>query len=339
MHERRRLGFTLIELLVVIAIIAILAAILFPVFARARESARKIQCLSNVKNIAIAIQMYLTDYDKFPPYDHDAAAEAYFSTCPGGGRTPPRSNCNHKHHANPYLRWTVILDEYVKNRDVWRCPSALRGVPVTWVYGPPSGMVWYEYLRQHEGQWGRNDSRCSGGPCCVAFPPGWGGSITDSIIQGVRPSEESGAFDCSIGYANQLTDVKTSQINDPSWTVVAADSQHWIQLTGTDSVLYSLCGTGCGNADWENCPDTRDCGLDADEYEHWITDAGFRRRYTRHLGGSNLGFADGHAAWFAAEALENATPYCECCSDETGYSSFTLHTQDRKIRGLCPVPY
>jgi len=52
-----------VELLVVIAIIAILAAMLFPVFARARESARKIQCLSNVKNIAMAFQIYLTDFD------------------------------------------------------------------------------------------------------------------------------------------------------------------------------------------------------------------------------------------------------------------------------------
>ena len=55
----RRRGFTLIELLVVIAIIGILAAMVFPVFARARESARKAVCLSNVKNIALAIQMYL----------------------------------------------------------------------------------------------------------------------------------------------------------------------------------------------------------------------------------------------------------------------------------------
>src|SRR5438552_168998 len=58
-----RRGFTLIELLVVIAIIAILAAILFPVFARAREAARKISCLSNVKQLGTASVMYHTDYD------------------------------------------------------------------------------------------------------------------------------------------------------------------------------------------------------------------------------------------------------------------------------------
>jgi prepilin-type N-terminal cleavage/methylation domain-containing protein len=62
-----RRGFTLIELLVVIAIIAILAAILFPVFAQARESARKTQCLNNGRNWATAVQMYLTDNDeRFP---------------------------------------------------------------------------------------------------------------------------------------------------------------------------------------------------------------------------------------------------------------------------------
>ena len=65
---RRRRGFTLIELLVVIASIGILAAMVFPVFARARESARKAVCLSNVKNIALAFQMYLADNnDTFPP--------------------------------------------------------------------------------------------------------------------------------------------------------------------------------------------------------------------------------------------------------------------------------
>ncbi|MBM3457829.1 MAG: prepilin-type N-terminal cleavage/methylation domain-containing protein [Armatimonadetes bacterium] len=61
----KRRGFTLIELLVVIAIIAILAAILFPVFAQARESARKSGCLSNTKQIGSAVQMYLQDYDEY----------------------------------------------------------------------------------------------------------------------------------------------------------------------------------------------------------------------------------------------------------------------------------
>ena len=60
---RRRVGFTLIELLVVIAIIAILAAILFPVFSQARESARKSTCLSNLKQVGLSTTMYVTDYD------------------------------------------------------------------------------------------------------------------------------------------------------------------------------------------------------------------------------------------------------------------------------------
>ena len=64
MQRRCVAGFTLIELLVVIAIIAILAAILFPVFARAREKARQTSCLSNVKQITLGIRMYAMDYDE-----------------------------------------------------------------------------------------------------------------------------------------------------------------------------------------------------------------------------------------------------------------------------------
>jgi len=69
-----RRGFTLIELLVVIAIIAILAAILFPVFAQAREQARSISCLSNQKQIGTACMMYLQDYDEVYPYGREQPA-------------------------------------------------------------------------------------------------------------------------------------------------------------------------------------------------------------------------------------------------------------------------
>jgi prepilin-type N-terminal cleavage/methylation domain-containing protein len=84
MVSLRRKGFTLIELLVVIAIIGILAAMVSPVFARARESARKAVCLSNVKNIALAIQMYIGDHnDTLPPKEHRQDALEYIEQAVG----------------------------------------------------------------------------------------------------------------------------------------------------------------------------------------------------------------------------------------------------------------
>src|SRR5574340_877793 len=135
----RRRGFTLIELLVVIAIIGILAAMLFPVFARARESARKTQCLANVKNIALAVQMYLTDWDYTPPWERRAEVVQWF-----------RSYCDNEEEAqyhvirlNPYLGWCLLLDDYVKNREVWRCPSAKLEAGATAINGYPD---WFSHV-------------------------------------------------------------------------------------------------------------------------------------------------------------------------------------------------
>ena len=87
-------GFTLIELLVVIAIIAILAAILFPVFAQAREAARKTTCLSNMKQIGPAMMMYIQDYDEtYPQSEYGGGAHGERARTPrvaGNGATGAR---------------------------------------------------------------------------------------------------------------------------------------------------------------------------------------------------------------------------------------------------------
>lgn len=101
---RSRKGFTLIELLVVIAIIAILAAILFPVFARAREKARQTSCLSNLKQLGLGMLMYAQDYDECTPV-------AYSGINWWNGT------------------WRERLLPYVKNYQIYDCPSRRLGVP------------------------------------------------------------------------------------------------------------------------------------------------------------------------------------------------------------------
>jgi prepilin-type N-terminal cleavage/methylation domain-containing protein/prepilin-type processing-associated H-X9-DG protein len=98
----RRRGFTLIELLVVIAILGILAAILFPVFAQARERARQTSCLSNMKQIALAVQMYTQDYD---------------------GRVPICNDNTTPSPADDTGYWWVTLYKYTRNDQVFVCPS------------------------------------------------------------------------------------------------------------------------------------------------------------------------------------------------------------------------
>lgn len=105
----RRRGFTLIELLVVIAIIAILAAILFPVFAQARERARTSSCSSNLKQLGTGIAMYVQDYDEIFPY-------VYQDPVPGA--VPPGG-----YWSGQTWFWSQIVQSYIKNLNVFACPS------------------------------------------------------------------------------------------------------------------------------------------------------------------------------------------------------------------------
>jgi len=105
-HSCRK-AFTLIELLVVIAIIAILAAILFPVFARARENARRASCISNLKQIGLAVMMYTQDYDEMLPPCWNI-----------NSTTPPIGS------AGTYWQWPNIIYPYTKSAQVYYCPSS-----------------------------------------------------------------------------------------------------------------------------------------------------------------------------------------------------------------------
>lgn len=110
--QKHRLGFTLIELLVVIAIIAILAAILFPVFAQARESARKASCLSNTKQLGLAMMMYVQDYDEM--FVCNAWDTPYIPTTDTDSRSAVYPSV---------AQWLWRIMPYTKNRQILVCPS------------------------------------------------------------------------------------------------------------------------------------------------------------------------------------------------------------------------
>lgn len=152
----KRRGFTLIELLVVIAIIAILAAILFPVFARAREKARQTSCLSNMKQISLSVLMYVQDHrETFPPLFYYTADDQLFW-------------------------WEDIVQPYTMNWQIYVCPSA---TPLEYTYmrphGNPNPMRWsYTGNAMDTGTTGYG----SGGVIRT-------GSNSASLAQVQRPSE------------------------------------------------------------------------------------------------------------------------------------------------------
>ncbi len=133
-HGARR-AFTLIELLVVIAIIAILAAILFPVFAKARERAKATNCLSNLKQIGTSARMYVDDYDgMLVPY-------GIAINTPNGVQSS---------------RFTKLLEPYIKSTVIFTCPSDLldrKNLPALAPYPTTYGVNWY-ICRETGNYWG-----------------------------------------------------------------------------------------------------------------------------------------------------------------------------------------
>ncbi|HLK57516.1 MAG TPA: prepilin-type N-terminal cleavage/methylation domain-containing protein [Chthonomonadaceae bacterium] len=275
-QKRSMRGFTLIELLVVIAIIAILAAILFPVFAQAREKARQTSCLSNCKQMATATYMYVQDYDEtLYGYREVANGDQQYNPfwqSPNVGSGP----CAGSSSANRQF-WDVLLYPYVKNYDIFKCPSNIGTVNGTgvWVNISPNGAT--------------DSSGCSyGGQNSYAankylFQPVSSGGLGLGLAAVAAPADTLVILDATY-YEElpRLTDDNGAQAI--SGILVGAP---WFDPFATG---YQFDWTNIGNGDGggNNCcaPAPTTAPLIAAEKQ---------KIASRHMGRLNLVFLDGHA--------------------------------------------
>jgi prepilin-type N-terminal cleavage/methylation domain-containing protein/prepilin-type processing-associated H-X9-DG protein len=262
---RNRLGFTLIELLVVIAIIAILAAILFPVFAQAREAARKTSCLSNTKQLGLGAMMYLQDYD-----------EMYVCN---SWDTPPLGVGGHDSPEGPnYLsgtQWPWRIMPYLKNKQIFVCPSdpaqglngwrgyqatgtgcdTAWGVPTPISYGHNQHLFGYG-AAQTIGQTGP-------GPSCFGAAPDWAVIYPPFSLAAVpSPASTYMLGDYGRGYMETwwINNLRASAYTD----------------------RYNTSAPGGGAT--------------ADNTAPWSVNR-LQSHVHRHQSGSNITYADGHSKW------------------------------------------
>jgi prepilin-type N-terminal cleavage/methylation domain-containing protein/prepilin-type processing-associated H-X9-DG protein len=223
-RPRSRVAFTLIELLVVIAIIAILAAILFPVFAQAKEAAKKTACLSNNKQIGIGLYLYLNDNDDTLPMANYPSSPSNvpsaFSYLSGGAGGFVAQN------------WADIIQPYTKNYNLFKCPDDSSGLlvngSVTVPGNPLSYALNYYFFRNLSGFFG---SVSGGSLSAVTAPSGRlfvvesASSISQELVS-PRPTRAVGLYRHSKGsnyvYADthakyHLTPGSWAQIPDSTW--------------------------------------------------------------------------------------------------------------------------
>jgi len=262
-RNRSRRGFTLIELLVVIAIIAILAAILFPVFAQAREKARAISCLSNTKQLGLGIMLYIQDYDEVLPMRQN----------------PDQTDAN-----GNYPHIYEMLNPYIKNGDgnskggIWRCPSAARA-------DQDNQLGWNSWLfPDGDASWNNHKG-------------GYDGKGSYMKLAGIqRPADIAAVFDKggNAGAANWM-EVITDQWSFTDSSVCSGYD------AGGNCIVDDLADAGkCQKGDVTLCkgslvPDVGDCDLaGSDQNWTWDRSCFLRPRY-RHNGTCNVTFMDGHA--------------------------------------------
>ena len=284
----RRTGFTLIELLVVIAIIAILAAILFPVFAQAREKARQTTCASNEKQIGLGLMMYVQDFDETYPM-------AYYY----------RNGAN---SSNGYIHWSGLVDAYIRQMrgktSIWVCPShKLGGFAPTNFTDPsnaPAGQV-----PQYPGVQDYQADRLSYIPNELLLPRKKYAAVPQSVVS--LAAVESVADTIAVA---EITDV-LGALNDTSPTGGAAIKSHRPTNAVSDNgrpydgeagVTGPVCALTAAQA-WA-----------AIRYAQQNNNAGgqFKIAYIspdRHSNGANYVYADGHVHWQRLEATLNPNAF------------------------------
>ncbi|MGB9797903.1 MAG: type II secretion system protein [bacterium] len=256
----KRKGFTLIELLVVIAIIAILAGILFPVFTRAREQARKAACLSNGKQLGMALAMYSQDWDETLPI--------WYTPCHGFPHGP--------------LMWTEQLYPYIKNWQVFQCPSALTG--------NGAGDEWNACCYPSSSGRPQNDLRhCVNNGCNYGYNEGIMGNGTVEPFDNEKWGPWArGSCRGQARLANQAA---------PSETVVIADvGCTFLCPWDVDNYAYNTYHLGINT---RIALSNLRCRYGGKYPYPALEDA------ARHTGGQVLIFADGHAKWYKNEQIKS----------------------------------
>jgi len=287
-------AFTLIELLVVIAIIAILAAILFPVFAQAKLAAKKAASLSNSKQIGLSEIIYQNDYDdNFVLSNQDYAA----SGCPLSASSHCTKDNGGAYANTPALNWAVLLIPYMKTVGLYVDPGT--GDAGGYFGGGPKSIPqnWNHYT-----QYGYNYPFLS--PMGTGTPPTGNGQATStfglgrSSTQSVKPAETV-MFTTAQGFSNGTT--ASSQFNQPdSGFASPPGSMQWL-LPAQDRVVIVSKGCFSGTAGFWTCGWTYNTGIGGPV----TADV----RVLSPYNGGNVTWVDGHAKAMTAGALAAGTDF------------------------------
>ena len=267
---QRNKGFTLIELLVVIAIIAILAAILFPVFAQARAKARQTACLSNLKQMNLGIQMYIQDYDESFPFW--AWGQSYSGGADGWNGPGSKGTPNHFESL-----WINSIYPYTKNGQIYACPND-KGT----LTAANSSVFWWE----------------SGDLVKAGMNPAL---VNQQLSFGISEPLEQGSLAGSYGSPTKL-----AALDKPASTFVLSDMVTLLSAGPYGNGSYP--DPNDPNDPQHNCIIRRaayanqsdgtwsgDCATVKPEW-----DSG-----TRHSSGSEIGYADGHVKFLRESRITN----------------------------------